>query len=65
MRVLRDNKESLMAVLEAFVHDPLIGWRLLTPNDKAKDEQASDKVAEKRKFTFHKSHSPLFLPVLV
>ena len=29
MRVLRDNKESLMAVLEAFVYDPLINWRLL------------------------------------
>jgi phosphatidylinositol kinase/protein kinase (PI-3 family) len=34
MRVLRENKESLMAVLEAFVHDPLISWRLLTPNTK-------------------------------
>eukprot|EP01132_Coremiostelium_polycephalum_P002833 gene2833-3519_t len=33
MTVLRDNKESLMAVLEAFVHDPLINWRLLTPNN--------------------------------
>ncbi|ORY53002.1 mechanistic target of rapamycin [Rhizoclosmatium globosum] len=30
MRVLRENKDSLMAVLEAFVHDPLINWRLLT-----------------------------------
>ena len=29
MRVLRDNKESLMAVLEAFVYDPLINWRLM------------------------------------
>lgn len=29
MRVMRDNKESLMAVLEAFVYDPLINWRLL------------------------------------
>lgn len=29
MRVLRGNKDSLMAVLEAFVHDPLINWRLL------------------------------------
>ncbi|WEW59078.1 phosphatidylinositol kinase- protein kinase tor1 [Emydomyces testavorans] len=28
MRVLRENKESLMAVLEAFIHDPLINWRL-------------------------------------
>ncbi|KAJ2934856.1 hypothetical protein H1R20_g2275, partial [Candolleomyces eurysporus] len=29
MAVLRDNKESLMAVLEAFVYDPLINWRLM------------------------------------
>ena len=29
MGVLRDNKESLMAVLEAFVYDPLINWRLM------------------------------------
>lgn len=29
MRVLRDNKEGLMAVLEAFVYDPLINWRLM------------------------------------
>ena len=27
MKVLRDNKESLMAVLEAFVYDPLISKR--------------------------------------
>ncbi|ORY17763.1 armadillo-type protein [Clohesyomyces aquaticus] len=28
MRVLRSNKESVMAVLEAFIHDPLLTWRL-------------------------------------
>ena len=28
MKVLRENKESLMAVLEAFMHDPLMHWRL-------------------------------------
>lgn len=33
MEVLRDNRESLMAVLEAFVYDPLIAWRL-TATDK-------------------------------
>lgn len=35
MRVLRDNRDSLMAILEAFVHDPLINWRLLNANDGA------------------------------
>jgi len=29
MRVMRDNQESMMAMLEAFVYDPLISWRLL------------------------------------
>lgn len=29
MRVLRENNDSLVATLEAFVHDPLISWRLL------------------------------------
>ncbi|KAJ9098776.1 hypothetical protein QFC19_006252 [Naganishia cerealis] len=33
MEVLRDNKESLMAVLEAFVYDPLIAWRLVPTNN--------------------------------
>lgn len=29
MRVLRDNRDSVMAVLEAFVYDPLVYWRLV------------------------------------
>lgn len=33
MRVLRSNKDSVMAMLEAFVHDPLINWRLLNTVD--------------------------------
>lgn len=30
MEVLRENKDSLLAILEAFVTDPLLNWRLLT-----------------------------------
>jgi len=30
MRVIRENRDSVMAMLEAFVYDPLISWRLLT-----------------------------------
>jgi serine/threonine-protein kinase ATR len=26
MEILRDNKDSLTSVLEAFVHDPLVEW---------------------------------------
>ena len=33
MKVLRENKESLLAVLEAFVYDPLIQFKLLTLSD--------------------------------
>uniref|UniRef100_A0A6B2G2I4 Serine/threonine-protein kinase mTOR (Trinotate prediction) n=1 Tax=Myxobolus squamalis TaxID=59785 RepID=A0A6B2G2I4_MYXSQ len=29
MEVLRENKDSLLAVLEAFIYDPLLNWRLL------------------------------------
>lgn len=40
MAVLRENSESLMAVLEAFVHDPLINWRLMDePTDEGKFSQ--------------------------
>jgi len=43
MSVLRESKESLMAVLSAFVYDPLINWRLLSttsPKDNAKPKQS-------------------------
>ncbi|KAJ7237528.1 atypical/PIKK/FRAP protein kinase [Mycena haematopus] len=48
MQVLRDNKESLMAVLEAFVYDPLINWRLMQAEvDVPPDEDsAADRPAE-------------------
>ncbi|KAL7500860.1 hypothetical protein ACHAWT_010361 [Skeletonema menzelii] len=39
MSVLRDNKDSLVAMLEAFVYDPLISWRLL---DQSSDEDAGE-----------------------
>ena len=37
VRVLRVHKESVMAMLEAFVHDPLINWRLLNTTEAATD----------------------------
>ncbi|TFY65865.1 hypothetical protein EVG20_g5221 [Dentipellis fragilis] len=39
MSVLRDNKESLMAVLEAFVYDPLINWRLMPTEPRVAEAQ--------------------------
>lgn len=38
MRVLRDNKESLMAILEAFAFDPLIHWGFDLPTEKIIEE---------------------------
>jgi FKBP12-rapamycin complex-associated protein len=40
MRVLRDNREPLMAVLEAFIYDPLVSWRLTTETDTRTRAQA-------------------------
>ncbi|XP_050412148.1 serine/threonine-protein kinase mTOR [Patella vulgata] len=36
MEVLREHKDSLMAVLEAFVYDPLLNWRLVDATIKPK-----------------------------
>jgi phosphatidylinositol kinase/protein kinase (PI-3 family) len=33
MEILRDHKDSVMAMLEAFVYDPLISWRLVVHAD--------------------------------
>ncbi|KAK0553866.1 phosphatidylinositol kinase- protein kinase tor1 [Tilletia horrida] len=44
MRVLRDNKESVLALLEAFVHDPLITWKLLTIDVKPRGAEKSKYV---------------------
>lgn len=33
LQVLRTNKDSVMAMMEAFVHDPLINWRLFNMNE--------------------------------
>lgn len=38
MQLLRDNKDALMSVLDAFVHDPLVEWedekrRMVSPKE--------------------------------
>lgn len=45
MRVMRDNKDSLMAVLEAFVYDPLINWRLIATNETT-DHQEDTQIGQ-------------------
>jgi len=55
MQVLRANKESLMAVLEAFVYDPLINWRLMQAEIDARQpeevESDPDRAAELARVT--------------
>ncbi|PNY25181.1 Phosphatidylinositol 3-kinase tor2 [Tolypocladium capitatum] len=45
MRVLRENKESVMAVLEAFIHDPLLTWRLTSAASPAGPNFQSEREA--------------------
>ncbi|KAJ3445014.1 serine/threonine-protein kinase mtor [Anaeramoeba flamelloides] len=54
MNLLRDNKDSVMAMLEAFVYDPLINWRLqdddynfiqTNPTDKRRKKKKSENVS--------------------
>jgi FKBP12-rapamycin complex-associated protein len=44
MRVMRSQRDSMMAMLEAFVHDPLINWRLLNADNVG--EGAADATSE-------------------
>mmetsp|Transcript_21493 Transcript_21493/g.52973 ORF Transcript_21493/g.52973 Transcript_21493/m.52973 type:complete len:3171 (+) Transcript_21493:99-9611(+) len=41
MTVLRESRDSLVAMLEAFVHDPLISWRLVDLSAEDIDRQSS------------------------
>mmetsp|Transcript_43849 Transcript_43849/g.50443 ORF Transcript_43849/g.50443 Transcript_43849/m.50443 type:complete len:164 (+) Transcript_43849:2-493(+) len=47
MRVMRDNKDSLIAILEAFVYDPLINWRLLKNPSPSRNIPTSTKAVER------------------
>jgi len=49
IKVLRENKESLMAVLEAFMHDPLMHWRLGTKESPTDLPNGSTGPGERRK----------------
>ena len=44
MRTLRENKDSLYTIFESFVYDPLISFKLITPNLAKKTKT---KLAEK------------------
>ena len=49
MKILRENKDSLLAILASFVHDPLISFRLMIPmivkkNRNTLNEKNSSKI---------------------
>ena len=48
MRVLRENRDSVMTLLEAFVHDPLINWRLTGGGEDDEDEEEEEEEEEEK-----------------
>merc|ERR1711907_591917 len=42
MQVLREQRDSVMAMLEAFVHDPLVNWGLDTNKQRSSQESKAD-----------------------
>jgi phosphatidylinositol kinase/protein kinase (PI-3 family) len=65
MNILRDNRNSVMAMLEAFVYDPLISWRLLAQDtDGPSSVSASvNNVVEKAVQSSIAAASPVGSPV--
>ncbi len=51
MEVLRLNRDSLMAVLEAFVHDPLFNWRLVNSEPSGSKTKKNDAAAVGTRFS--------------
>lgn len=58
-QVLRGNKDSVIAMLEAFVHDPLINWRLINPAETNTDTAAATTAANTNPVTPFPPPSPL------
>lgn len=61
MEVLREHRDSVMAVLEAFVYDPLLNWRLM--DSKANNHPATfthQTSAEKDIASVHLQHKLVF-----
>ena len=49
MELLRNNKDSLLAILGSFIHDPLISFRLMIPMIMKKRKRNLEKVEKKDK----------------
>lgn len=44
MQTLRDNKECLMIILDAFIHDPLVEWQDMKKNKDLQDRRGHQKM---------------------
>jgi len=49
VHLLREHKQSVMAVLEALAYDPLTNWRLLEQQEQEKEKREKQKEKEKEK----------------
>ena len=69
MRVVRENKDSLNVILAAFVHDPLISFRLLIPlimkQTKNKNKLCNENDKEKSDEKEEKSKSSKVIEVIM
>ncbi|KAG9015870.1 serine/threonine-protein kinase M1 [Tulasnella sp. JGI-2019a] len=54
MQILRENKDSLMSVLEAFVHDPLVEWE----DERKNQERSKSRSASRRSLADAPRQSP-------
>lgn len=50
IKVLRSNRDSVMAVLEAFVYDPLVYWRLVEANNQNANQIALNQAPNPNKY---------------
>lgn len=63
MSVMRQNEDSLMAILEAFVHDPLMNWKLLEKGSESdrdvdlKEDMENDELSSSVNHTNEKATS--------
>jgi phosphatidylinositol kinase/protein kinase (PI-3 family) len=57
MTVLRESRDSLVAMLEAFVYDPLISWRFIADRDTAENEDRISRAVDEFRGTSSNGNS--------
>ncbi|KAI5638456.1 phosphatidylinositol 3- and 4-kinase domain-containing protein [Phthorimaea operculella] len=62
MEVLHRHKDSVMAVLEAFVYDPLLNWRLIDAGRRSRDNTDTDTASPQPKSRVHLANETLDQP---